>query len=97
MELSSLTSLAAHYRFLPDYTHTFIILILCCWLTVKIITSEAVGSIGGLYDLVVAAESQHYGDGNHNDSFLTMTSQQGISFLGAIILLVSHFGAVIVS
>ncbi|KAF6828169.1 urea active [Colletotrichum plurivorum] len=79
--------------FLTDYTHTFIILILCCWLTIKIITSEAVGTIGGLYDLVVAAEAQHYVDGNHNGSLLTMTSQQGIFF--AIILLVSNFGAVI--
>ncbi|TEA14562.1 putative urea active transporter 1 [Colletotrichum sidae] len=76
-----------------DYIHTLIILILRCWLTIKVITFEAVGSIGGLYDLVVAAEGQHYVDGNYKGSLLTMTSQQGIFF--AIILLVSNAGAVI--
>ncbi|KAL0931489.1 urea active [Colletotrichum truncatum] len=79
--------------FLTDYIHTFIILILCCWLTAKVITSEAVGSIGGLYDLVVAAQERHLIEGNYNGSLLTMTSQQGIFF--AIILLVSKLGAVI--
>ncbi|TDZ36081.1 putative urea active transporter 1 [Colletotrichum spinosum] len=86
-------SAAISFLFLTDYIHTFIILILCCWLTIKVITFEAVGSIGGLYDLVVAAEGQHYVDGNYKGSLLTMTSQQGIFF--AIILLVSNAGAVI--
>ncbi|KAF7556670.1 hypothetical protein G7Z17_g1262 [Cylindrodendrum hubeiense] len=79
--------------FLTDYIHTFIILILCCWLTIKVLVSEHVGSIGGLYDLVVAAEERHYIDGNYGGSLLTMTSQQGIFF--AIILLASNFGAVV--
>jgi hypothetical protein len=63
-------------------------------LTLKALTSPEVGSIGGLYDLVVAAQPNHVVDGNHEGSLLTMTSQQGIFF--AIILLVSNFGAVIV-
>ncbi|WQF75050.1 Putative sodium/solute symporter, sodium/glucose symporter superfamily [Colletotrichum destructivum] len=79
--------------FLTDYIHTFIILILCCWLTLKVLMSENVGSIGGLYDLVVAAEEQHVIDGNYEGSLLTMTSQQGIFF--AIILVVSNVGAVV--
>ncbi|KAF4848586.1 putative urea active transporter 1 [Colletotrichum siamense] len=79
--------------FLTDYIHTFIILILCCWLTAKVITCEAIGSIGRLYDMVVAAEEQHFVEGNYRGSLLTLTSQQGIFF--AIILLVSNFGAVI--
>ncbi|KAK6207649.1 urea active transporter [Colletotrichum tabaci] len=79
--------------FLTDYIHTFIILILCCWLTLKVLVSENVGSIGGLYDLVVAAEEQHVVDGNYEGSLLTMTSQQGIFF--AIILVVSNVGAVV--
>ncbi|KAI8650105.1 hypothetical protein NCS56_01462400 [Fusarium sp. Ph1] len=79
--------------FLTDYIHTFIILILCCWLTAKVIASEYVGSIGGLYDLVVAAQESHVIEGNYRGSLLTMTSQQGIFF--AIILLVSNFGAVV--
>jgi Na+/proline symporter len=80
---------------LTDYIHTFIILILCCYLTLKALTSPEVGSIGGLYDLVVEAQPNHVIDGNYQGSLLTMTSQQGIFF--AIILLVSNFGAVIVS
>ncbi|CAM1510758.1 Fc.00g082710.m01.CDS01 [Cosmosporella sp. VM-42] len=79
--------------FLTDYIHTFTILILCCYLTAKVLSSEHVGSIGGLYDLVLAAQEQHTVDGNYQGSLLTMTSQQGIFF--AIILLVSNFGAVI--
>lgn len=58
------------------------------------ITSESVGSIGRLYDLVVAAQSNHVVEGNYEGSLLTMTSQQGIYF--AIILLTSNFGAVVV-
>lgn len=80
--------------FLTDYIHTFTILILSCWLTAKVITSESVGSIGGLYDLVVAAQETHVVEGNYEGSLLTMTSQQGIYF--AIILLISNLGAVIV-
>ncbi|KAF5253647.1 hypothetical protein FANTH_1337 [Fusarium anthophilum] len=79
--------------FLTDYIHTFAILILSCWLTAKVITSESVGSIGRLYDLVVAAQSNRYVEGNYEGSLLTMTSQQGIYF--AIILLTSNFGAVV--
>ncbi|KAI5458474.1 urea active transporter [Mariannaea sp. PMI_226] len=79
--------------FLTDYLHTFVILILSCYLTLKALTSEQVGSLGGLYDLVVAAQENHNIDGNYKGSLLTMTSQQGIFF--AIILLVSNFGAVI--
>lgn len=82
-------------RFLTDYIHTFIILILCCYLTTKALTSVEVDSIGGLYDLVVAAQPNHLVDGNYQGSLFTMTSQQGIFF--GIILLVSNFGAVIVS
>ncbi|KAK1763373.1 hypothetical protein QBC33DRAFT_459551 [Phialemonium atrogriseum] len=79
--------------FLTDYIHTFVILILCCYLTAKTLAADQVGSIGKLYDLVVAAQEQHNIEGNYQGSILTMTSQQGIFF--AIILLVSNFGAVI--
>ncbi|KAF5541992.1 DUR3-urea permease [Fusarium mexicanum] len=79
--------------FLTDYIHTFAILILSCWLTAKVITSDSVGSIGRLYDLVVAAQSNHFVEGNYEGSLLTMTSQQSIYF--AIILLTSNFGAVV--
>ncbi|KAJ5408810.1 hypothetical protein N7509_002693 [Penicillium cosmopolitanum] len=79
--------------FLTDYLHTFIILILSCYLTTKVLLSDEVKSIGGLYDLVIRAQPDHVIDGNYQGSLLTMTSQQGIFF--GIILLVSNFGAVI--
>jgi Na+/proline symporter len=82
-------------RFLTDYIHTFVIAILCCYLTTKTLTHHDVGSIDGLYDLVVKAQPSYEVDGNYKGSLLTMNSQQGIFF--AIILLVSNFGAVIVS
>ncbi|BCS24403.1 sodium:solute symporter family protein [Aspergillus puulaauensis] len=79
--------------FLTDYTHTVIILILCCYLTAKTITSDEIGSISNLFDLVNAAQNDHKVDGNFQGSLLTMTSEQGVIF--AIIQLVSNFGAVI--
>ncbi|CAG8946884.1 unnamed protein product [Penicillium salamii] len=81
--------------FLTDYIHTLIILILCCYLTTKALTNSEVSSIGGLYDLVQAAQPRHMVEGNLGGSLLTMSSQQGIFF--GIILMVSNFGAVIVS
>ncbi|OQE41270.1 hypothetical protein PENCOP_c005G04750 [Penicillium coprophilum] len=79
--------------FLTDYIHTFIILILCCYLTIKALTDTQIGSIGGLYDLVLAAQPRHFVEGNYQGSLFTMTSQQGIFF--GIILLISNFGTVI--
>ncbi|KAL9485312.1 hypothetical protein ACSS6W_004101 [Trichoderma asperelloides] len=79
--------------FLTDYIHTFVIAILCCYLTTKTLLHHDVGSIDGLYDLVAKAQPSHEVDGNYQGSLLTMNSQQGIFF--AIILLVSNFGAVI--
>ncbi|KAK7224957.1 hypothetical protein V2G26_012960 [Clonostachys chloroleuca] len=79
--------------FLTDYIHTTIIVILCLYLTIKTFQHESVGSIGGLYDLVVAAQDEHKIAGNYQESILTMTSKEGINF--AIILLVSNFGCVI--
>lgn len=84
-----------NYSFLTDYIHTFVIAILCCYLTTKTLLHHDVGSIDGLYDLVAKAQPSHAVDGNYQGSLLTMNSQQGIFF--AIILLVSNFGAVIVS
>ncbi|KAL5338574.1 hypothetical protein BJX70DRAFT_408622 [Aspergillus crustosus] len=41
--------------FLTDYVHTFIIMIIICWFTIKVITANEIGSIAALYDAVVAA------------------------------------------
>lgn len=79
--------------FLTDYIHTFTILIIACFFTVKVFTVNDIGSVGHLYELVKAAGERHPVVGNHNGSYLTMTSKGGIEF--AIIHLVTNFGLVI--
>lgn len=64
--------------FLTDYFHTFVILIIACYFTVKAFVTPEISSIGHLYDLVVAAGEAHPVDGNREGSYLTMTSH-GVS------------------
>lgn len=64
---------------LTDYFHSTVILIIACYFTVKAFTTPEISSIGHLYDLVAAKAEQYPVDGNHNGSFLTMTSH-GVSF-----------------
>ncbi|PLB46514.1 Na+/solute symporter [Aspergillus steynii IBT 23096] len=77
--------------FLTDYFHTAIILIIACYFSIKAFTYEEVGSIGKLYDLVQAAAQRHPVAGNHDGSYLTMTSK-GVS---NILHICSNFGLVI--
>jgi Na+/proline symporter len=66
------------HSFLTDYIHTFIILIICLFFTIKAFVVPEVGSLGHLYDLVVAAGVRNPVSGNHGGSYLTMTSK-GVS------------------
>lgn len=61
--------------FLTDYFHTFVILIIACYFTIKAFTIPEIGSPGHLYDLVIAAGKQHPVPQNHNGSYMTMTSK----------------------
>lgn len=61
--------------FLTDYFHTAIILIIACYISIKAFTFEEIGSIGNLYDLVKAAAQRHPVSGNHDGTYLTMTSK----------------------
>ena len=61
--------------FLTDYFHTFTILIIACFFTIKAFTIPEIGSIGHLYDLVAAATKAHPVAGNEAGSYLTMTSK----------------------
>ncbi|KFY46220.1 hypothetical protein V494_00542 [Pseudogymnoascus sp. VKM F-4513 (FW-928)] len=79
--------------FLTDYIHTFAILIIICFFTVKAFTIPEVGSIGGLYDLVVSAALRHPPSGNHGSTYLTMTSKDGLLF--GILHICANFGLVI--
>ncbi|PGH16151.1 hypothetical protein AJ79_01918 [Helicocarpus griseus UAMH5409] len=78
--------------FLTDYFHTAIILIICCYFTIKAFTFDEVGSLGHLFDLVQTAVTRHPVEGNHDGSYLTMTSH-GILF--GILHLCANFGLVI--
>ncbi|PSK55453.1 hypothetical protein B9Z65_2842 [Elsinoe australis] len=79
--------------FLTDYFHTFVILIIACYFTVKAFVTPEISSIGHLYDLVVAAGEAHPVDGNREGSYLTMTSHGALMF--AIIHVLANFGLVI--
>ncbi|KAI2468481.1 sodium/proline symporter [Annulohypoxylon bovei var. microspora] len=79
--------------FLADYLHTFIIMIILVWITIKIIVAKEIGSIGALYDAVVAADKIRPVQGNYGGSHLTMRSEQCLYF--GILHVISNFGAVI--
>lgn len=64
--------------FLTDYLHTTIALVLIMYFTLSILTHEAVGGLGGLYDKVVATASENYIEGNFEGSLLTMKSKEAI-------------------
>ncbi|KAF1987581.1 urea active transporter [Aulographum hederae CBS 113979] len=79
--------------FLTDYMHTTVILIILCYFSVKAWTIEEIGSVGKLYELVKAATERNPIPGNHDGSYLTMTSKDGILF--GILHLCANFGLVI--
>ncbi|KAI1213287.1 Sodium:solute symporter family-domain-containing protein [Annulohypoxylon truncatum] len=64
--------------FLTDYLHTTIALILIMYFTLSILTHEAVGGLGGLYDKVMATAAENYIPGNYQGSLLTMKSKDAI-------------------
>ena len=79
--------------FLTDYFHTFIIMIILCWFSVKAFTIPEIGSMGQLFDLVKAATEKFPIDGNHQGTYLTMTSKGGILF--GVLHTCANFGLVI--
>ncbi|KAH8650014.1 SSS family solute:Na+ symporter [Xylariales sp. PMI_506] len=79
--------------FLTDYVHTFFIMIVLVWFTIKVILVEEIGSIGALYDAVVAVDRENPVAGNYQGSHLTMRSD-GCLYFG-ILHVISNFGSVI--
>ncbi|KAH7137929.1 Sodium:solute symporter family-domain-containing protein [Dendryphion nanum] len=79
--------------FLTDYMHTFTIVIILCYFTVKAFTVEEVGSLSNLFELLQAAGERHPVPGNQEGSYLTMTSKGGILF--GILHIAANFGLVI--
>ncbi|KAL4869935.1 hypothetical protein BDV12DRAFT_208220 [Aspergillus spectabilis] len=66
--------------FLTDYIHTFIIMIVLVWFSLKILLAAEIGSIGDLYDLVKALPQEGTVAGNHAGSYLSMTSDESLLF-----------------
>ncbi|KIW26206.1 uncharacterized protein PV07_09319 [Cladophialophora immunda] len=78
--------------FLTDYVHTFIIMIILAWFTIKILTVHEIGSIGALYDLLKPLDKTQPVAGNYKGSYLTMTSRESIFF--GIIHITTNYGIV---
>lgn len=66
--------------FLTDYIHTFIIMIILVWFTIKIFTIKEINSIGALYETLMTLSKKNPVKGNHDGSYLTMTSKESIYF-----------------
>lgn len=64
--------------FLTDYLHTAVALILIMYFTLSILTNEAVGGLGGLWEKIMATAPDNYIAGNYEGSLLTMKSQGAI-------------------
>ncbi|KAM0551203.1 hypothetical protein ACHAPJ_008546 [Fusarium lateritium] len=64
--------------FLTDYLHTLVALILIIYFTLKTLTHDAVGGLGGLYDKVIETASENYIERNYHGSLLTMKSEDAI-------------------
>lgn len=80
--------------FLTDYLHTFIILIILCYISVKVRSVEEIGSIGNLYELVKAATERNAIAGNEHGTYLTMTSKNSILF--GVLHILANFGLVMI-
>lgn len=76
-----LRNILTPHRFLTDYFHTAIILIIACYFSVKAFSSDQVGSIGNLFELLQAAAQRHPVSGNQGGTYLTMTSKSVSLFL----------------
>jgi Na+/proline symporter len=64
--------------FLPDFIHTTVALILIIYFTLSIVTSEAVGGVGGLWVKVMATAPDNYIKNNYQGSLFTMKSRDAI-------------------
>lgn len=61
--------------FLTDYFHTFVIMAVICFFTIKVWFTPDIGSIASLYDVISQRGTIHPVPGNRNGSLLTMASK----------------------
>ncbi|KAG9069574.1 hypothetical protein KI688_010478 [Linnemannia hyalina] len=81
--------------FIADYTHTVVIMIIVLLFSfTAYTTSDLIGSPGAMFELLQQASIRHPVSGNHEGSYLTMASSQGLMF--GIINLCSNFGTVFI-
>ncbi|KAI9484049.1 MAG: Sodium:solute symporter family-domain-containing protein [Benjaminiella poitrasii] len=81
--------------FLSDYSHTVVIfIIIISFVFTVYCTSPKIGSIGNMYDLLVAASERTPIVDNEKGSLVTMSSLQALIF--GIINIVGNFGSVFV-
>ncbi|KAG0315062.1 hypothetical protein BGZ99_007692 [Dissophora globulifera] len=81
--------------FVADYSHTVVIMVIVLLFSfTAYTTSDLIGSPGKMYDLLQQASAMHPVSGNHEGSYLTMASSQGLMF--GIINLCSNFGTVFI-
>lgn len=50
-------------------------MIVACYFSVKAFSTDQIGSVGDLFDLLQAAAQRHPVSGNQNGTYLTMTSK----------------------
>lgn len=50
-------------------------MIIACYFTVKAFSTDQIGSVGDLFELVQAAAQRHPVAGNQDGTYLTMTSK----------------------
>lgn len=76
--------------FLTDYIHSFILLIILCYVNTAVLVSPVVGGLDSFYDKIVEHDSDRYIVGNYKGSLLTGKSEGSIFF--GIIHAVGDFG-----
>ncbi|EPQ25824.1 uncharacterized protein PFL1_06691 [Pseudozyma flocculosa PF-1] len=79
--------------FLTDWMHSVALLIIVLYLVLKTITNDAIQSPAHLWDLVSLANAASPISGNHNGSYLTMTSKGAVEF--GILHTLGNFGLVV--
>lgn len=78
--------------FLADYLHTVSLLLTVLYLVSKTLASEEIGSIRGLYNLLIRAADANPVEGNREGSYLTLTSPNGLQF--GVLHTLGNFGLV---
>ncbi|KAF2768790.1 SSS family solute:Na+ symporter [Teratosphaeria nubilosa] len=79
--------------FITDFLHTAVALSIMIYFTLKVLTNEHVGGLGGLYDKLRRSENLINVDGNYRGSLLTFKSYKSAIF--GVVLKVCNLALVI--